>query len=442
LIKEDLAQQSEASVPKASGDWARTKAAYRLWDNAKVSEEGILEGHRSSTIKRMKEHRVVLAVQDTTDFNFTHHKGKDEAAGFGPISAHEHVLGLKLHTTFAVSGSGVPLGVLDQESWARKKAKKKRKGTGKKKAKKATAGQGWKQKESLRWLKAQVGSELDVPEGGQLVTVADRESDIYELMALERADNVHVLLRVCRDRRVDHPEPRLKAAMKTAPIAGEVEVKVSAKKGQSQRSAKLTVRYEQLTFEVPANRRKSSNLAPVRMTVLWAVEETPPEGCKAIDWMLVSDLEVNSFEGACELLRWYALRWLIERYHYTLKSGCHIEALQLQTAERIVRAVATYAIVAWRLLWLTYEARVNPDQSCEKVLEMAEWQSLFCSIHNNKKKLPQKPPTLQQAVRWIAQLGGFLGRRHDGQPGVKVLWRGLARLHDIARSWQLALAQT
>lgn len=439
-IEEDLAQQPEASVPKASGDWGGTKGAYRLWDNAKVSEEGILEGHRSSTIERMKPHGVVLAIQDTTDFNFTHHKAKDEAAGFGPISAHEHVLGLKLHTTFAVSGSGVPLGVLDQQSWARKKAKKKKKA--KTQGKKAAAGKGWKQKESLRWLKAQVGSELDVPEGVKLVTVADRESDIYELMALERADNVHVLLRVCRDRRVEHPEQRLKAAMTQAAIAGELEVEVSAKKGQSQRSARLTLRYERLTLQVPANRSKSSHLAPVTMTVLWAVEEHPPEGRKAVNWMLVSDLEVNGFEGACELLRWYALRWLIERYHYTLKSGCQIEQLQLQTAERIVRAVATYAIVAWRLLWLTYEARVNPDQSCETVLEKAEWQSLFCSIHNNKKKLPKKPPTLQQAVRWIAQLGGFLGRRHDGQPGVKVLWRGLARLHDIAQSWQLALAQT
>lgn len=426
-------------MPKASGDWGRTKAAYRLWDNPKVSEELILEGHRRSTIERMKEHPVVLALQDTTDFNFTHHKGKDEAAGFGPISAHEYVRGLKLHTTFAVSGSGVPLGVLEQQSWARKKVKKKRKGKGKK----APARKGWKEKESLRWLKAQVGSELDAPEGVKLVTVADRESDIYELMALERAENVHVLLRVCHDRKVDHPEQRLKAAMTTAPIAGEVEVEVSAKKGQSQRTTRLTVRYQRLTIQVPANRGKSSHLAPVSLTVLWAVEDNPPEGGKAVNWMLVSDLEVNGFEGACELLRWYSLRWLIERYHYTLKSGCQIEQLQLQTAERIVRAVATYAIVAWRLLWLTYEARVNPEQSCEAVLETAEWQALFCSIYNNKKKrLPKKPPTLQQAVRWIAQLGGFLARRHDGQPGVKVLWRGLSRLHDIACSWKLALAQT
>lgn len=419
-------------MPQASEDWARTKATYRLWSNKKVSEEGILEGHRTSTIERMKAHRVVLAVQDTTDFNFSHHKSKTKSAGFGPICAHEKVLGLKLHTTFAVSGSGVPLGVLEQQSWARKGAKGK---------KKAAAGKGWKGKESLRWLKAQVGSELDVPEGVKLVTVADRESDIYELMSLPRAENVHVVLRVCRDRQVEHPHQKLKAAMATAPIAGEVEVKVSAKKGQSQRLAKLTVRYQRLTLKVPSNRSQSANLCPVSMMVLWAVEENPPASSKGVNWMLVSDLEVNSFEEACELLRWYSLRWLIERYHYTLKSGCHIEELQLATADRIRRAVATYAIVAWRLLWLTYEARVSPEQSCEVVFETFEWQSLFCSIHNNKKRLPKKPPTLQQAVRWVAQLGGFLGRRHDGQPGVKVLWRGLARLHDIAHSWQLAKAQ-
>ena len=133
--------------------------------------------------------------------------------------------------------------------------------------------------------------------------MADRESDIYELMALERAENVHVLLRVCHDRKVDHPEQRLKAAMTTAPIAGEVEVEVSAKKGQAQRSARLTLRYQRLTLQVPANRRTSSHLAPVSLTVLWAVEDNPPEGCKAVNWMLVSDLEVNGVEGACELLR-------------------------------------------------------------------------------------------------------------------------------------------
>lgn len=431
-IEEDLAAQPEGSVPQANDNWASTKATYRFLSNPKVSEEAILEGHRASTIERMKAHRVVLAVQDTTDFNFSHHKSKTKSAGFGPICAHERVLGLKLHTTFAVSGSGVPLGVLEQQSWARKE---------KKGQKKATAGKGWKGKESLRWLRAQVGSELDVPDGVKLVTVADRESDIYELMSLPRAENAHVLLRVCRDRKVDHPQQKLKAAMASAPIAGEVEVMVSAKKGQSQRLAQLTVRYQRLTLQVPSNRSKSANLSPVSLMVLWAVEENPPAGSKGVNWMLVSDLEVSSFEDACELLRWYSFRWLIERYHYTLKSGCHIEELQLETAHRIRRAVATYAIVAWRLLWLTYEARVNPRQSCEGVFETFEWQSLFCSIHNNKKRLPNKPPTFQQAVRWVAQLGGFLGRRHDGQPGVKVLWRGLTRLHDIARSWQLAQAQ-
>ncbi len=123
-----------------------------------------------------------------------------------------------------------------------------------------------------------------------------------------------------------------------------------------------------------------------------------------------------------------------------LKSGCHLEQLQLESAARVLRALATYSIVAWRLLWLTYEARVNPDQSCEIALEGDEWQALFCNTHQCTQR-PSKPPSLHQAIRWIAQLGGFLGRKGDGEPGVKTIWRGLRRLHDIASTWKLMGSQ-
>jgi len=135
-------------------------------------------------------------------------------------------------------------------------------------------------------------------------------------------------------------------------------------------------------------------------------------------------------------VQWYSYRWLIERYHYVLKSGCGIEKLQLETAHRIEMALATYSIVAWRLLWLTYLARCQPDTSCEQVLEPHEWQVLYATLHH--QLYPHKaPPTLADVVNWIAQLGGFLGRKHDGSPGVKVLWRGLTRLHDLVEGWQL-----
>lgn len=167
-------------------------------------------------------------------------------------------------------------------------------------------------------------------------------------------------------------------------------------------------------------------MKPVKLQVILALEENPPDGIKPISWLLLTTLKVNSFEEAARYVRWYTYRWLIERYHYTLKSGCGIEKLQLETTRRIDMALATYSIVAWRLLWLTYEARFNLDMPCDSVLEIDEWQSLCATINKNPIP-PKKPPSLREAVRMIAILGGFLGRKGDGEPGVKSIWRGLRR---------------
>lgn len=174
----------------------------------------------------------------------------------------------------------------------------------------------------------------------------------------------------------------------------------------------------------------------MKLQVVLAEEENPPFDVSPISWLLLTTLEINEFDSAGRCVKWYTFRWLIERYHYVLKSGCGIEELQLETARRINMALATYSIVAWRLLWLTIEARSNPDLPCDRILEACEWQSLCATINNNPIP-PKNPPSLQEAVRMIATLGGFLGRKGDGQPGVKTIWRGLRRLHDIAATWKL-----
>ena len=153
-------------------------------------------------------------------------------------------------------------------------------------------------------------------------------------------------------------------------------------------------------------------------------------------WLLFTTLAVTDLQEALQCVRWYSYRWLIERYHYVLKSGCGLEELQLEEAQRVHRALATYCIVAWRLLWLTYEARQNPDAPCDQVLEVHEWQSLYCTMQKTPVP-PERPPSLGLAVRWIAQLGGFLARKGDGNPGAKTIWRGILRLHDIAETWKL-----
>ena len=153
-------------------------------------------------------------------------------------------------------------------------------------------------------------------------------------------------------------------------------------------------------------------------------------------WLLRTTLAVTSFAPAGQCVAWYRYRWLIERYHFVLKSGCRLEQLQLRTAERLERAVATYCVVAWRLLWLTYEAREAGAVPCTVALRTSEWQALACRM-TGQAEPPRKPPSLRQAVRWIAQLGGFLGRKGDGEPGVQVLWRGWSRLQDLTALWEV-----
>ena len=240
--------------------------------------------------------------------------------------------------------------------------------------------------------------------------------------------------------------------MRQVPDAGKLEISVPRHDEQKSRNATLTIRHASFDFPPPINRAKSFQDKSVSLNVISASENNPNPEEKAIQWVLLTTLEVKSFDQAIRYLRWYTYRWLIERYHYVLKSGCRIEQLQLKTAERIKKALATYTIVAWRLLWLTYEARTNPDLPCDTILEIHEWQSLYCHFHGFP--LVKEPPSIEQAVIWIARLamqrglggfpherlhqeGGFLARRHDGFPGVKTLWRGLQRLHDIASGWKL-----
>jgi IS4 transposase len=427
-IVENLAAQPQASITQASASWAETKATYAFWRSERIEAAAIIEAHQRSATQRAKEHEMILAIQDTTDLNFTHHKSKTPAQGFGAISAQEYLLGLKVHSVFGVTTQGVPLGVLHHQVWSRDP---KHKGKAKKRRTRPL-----KDKESKRWLSSLVATELAVPETTTVVTVADCEADIYELLALERAANSHLLIRAAHNRRVDHESQYLQQAIAQADPCGQLLVEIPAKDERPARTATVTIRLARLTIEPPRHSRQRSQRQPIAVNVVWANEENPPAGIKPISWLLLTTLTVDDFEDAVGCVRWYSYRWLIERYHYVLKSGCRLEQLQLETAERLEKALATYAIVAWRLLWLTYHSRVNGQLPCDTVLDADEWQSLYCQIH--RCSIPAcHPPSLRQAVRWIAQLGGFLARKHDGEPGVKTIWRGLQRLHDIASTWKL-----
>ena len=156
-------------------------------------------------------------------------------------------------------------------------------------------------------------------------------------------------------------------------------------------------------------------------------EVSAPKGAAAIEWLLLTTVPAPGIEDAIERVHWYTCRWTIEVWHRVLKTGCRIESRQLETADRLAVALTLYSIIAWRVLYATMLARTAPDLPCTVVLRKEEWQALYCNVKRVSEPTAD-PPSLQEAVLWIAKLGGFLARKSDGDPGPQVLWRGFQHL--------------
>jgi hypothetical protein len=383
--------------------------------------------HRDSTRERLPDRRdePILAIQDTTSFDFTDHPG---TTGLGYL-AHSKRSGIWLHSVLAVTAVGVPLGVIDQRTWTRDPATL---GKRAQRNKKETA-----EKESQRWLDSLAATEAALPGGPTVVTVADREADFYDLFAAPRRPGSHLLIRAKPRRRVRHVERLLGKAVRAGAAAGTMAVELRRGDDRPPRRAVLTIRFATLDIAPPWTHPRRKALPHLSLTAILAEEEDPPEGQTPVCWWLVTTLPIAGLADAEQAVRWYAPRWLVERYHYVLKSGCRIERLQLETAERLERALATYAVVGWRLLWLTYEARRHPEASCEAVLPREQWQELHRVVHKTDT-VPESPTRLREAVRQIARHGGFLARKGDGEPGVKTIWRGLRRLDDLVTGRKLS----
>lgn len=416
-----------ASIPLACETPDRLKAAYRFFDNDKVNEQEILEPHGQANKTRVAGQTVVLAVQDTTQLDFTHHPA---TTGLGMLTDTAHQ-GLFYHPTLLVTPAKVPLGVVDHLVWERPRAE-----CGKKHQRRQRP---ISHKESRKWLHslAKTAQLQAATPQVHLVNIADREGDIYDYFARAAGLQIDVLVRAAWNRCLaaadgDHLWEHLAAS----PVAGELAIEVPRRPGQAARRARLSVRYRRVSLQPPRSRYQEKDLEPVTVWAVYAHEDHPPPGQEAVSWMLLTTVPVATLNEATEKIHWYSCRWQIELFFKILKSGCKIEQVQLETAARLRRCLAIYAVVAWRVLFLTMQARAVPDLPSDVLLELAEWQALYCHHHHTRTPPPQ-PPTLAAAVRMIGQLGGFIGRKGDGHPGSTVIWRGLTRLQDLAAAWRL-----
>jgi hypothetical protein len=424
----DLATRPESSLPQATVGWAATKAAYRFFDNPRLEPDDIRAAHRAAAEQRLPEAGTVLALQDTTQLDFSRHPA---TRGLGYLGDLKHN-GLLAHSVLLASADGVPLGVVDQHVWRRDPTQY---GKRQQRRHKATA-----DKESQRWLDALQQAEQSVPPGRALLTVADREADFYDLFTAKRRPGHDLLIRAKGRRSVRHPARLLGPALRQSPARGQLSVALPRADGRAARTATLTLRFGRFSINPPSTHPRRKGLPAVTLTAVLAQEEEPPAGVPAVSWLLLTSLEVEALAQAAAVVRCYSRRWLVERFHFVLKSGCRVEQLQLEAADRLMRALATYSIVAWRLLWLTYEARQHPEASCAEVFGRQEWEVLH-RAGNPGKPLPEAAPSLREAVRQVARLGGFLARRGDGEPGVQTLWRGLRRLQDLVDGHRLTRQQ-
>jgi hypothetical protein len=366
----------------------------------------------------MSRCRTVLAVQDSTSLNYSAHPMTE---GLGPVgSKSQGGLGIHLHDTLAITPEGQTLGVIDAQVWVRDWEEKKGK-------------RSIEQRESAKWLRSYEAAARAKAELKQtrVISVGDREADLYELFAMthehRQADGPEVLVRARDDRRLARGSRTMWEKVLGQPVAGQRELALAPRPGKRARTARLSVRYCQVELEAPRGKKE---LGPIRLWAVHACERRAPRGADAIEWMLLSTVEVKGYSDAVELVDYYTQRWMIEVYHRTLKSGCRIEERQLGSVARLENCLAIDMIVAARIMQLTWLGRTTPEVPCTVYFDDDQWKALDCFRRQTPYHQPE-PPTLQTMIGWVAKLGGHLGRKCDGPPGPKALWIGIQRTDDI-----------
>jgi hypothetical protein len=433
-----VAAQPDLSLSAACGPAVR-QAAHRIFKHEDTTVEALLAGHFEETAQRAADLPLVLIAQDTTAFVY----GQSQIVGLAPINQKTTSQALYGHSALALTPGGTPLGVWHLSLWGAVDEAKSS-AEGRKRAR--------EDKASWKWFEGLEAVAARLPTGCEGLLIQDRESDIFDFLAEKRPPRLHLLLRAAQNRRVEYEraeagvsagETRTERGLlfdvaAGAPLLGHCRVTVAAKPAsggkpaQPTRQAELAVRATEVQVQRP-HKHTETALAGVSVWLLEASEVNPPEGVEPLRWVLLTTLPLPDLEAACRVLGYYSRRWLIERLHYTLKSGLGAEKLQIDDAVSLAHALALYYVIAWRLLFLTHTAREHPDAPATTVLATDEVAVLEAFIGKPIR-------TAAEAVLAVACLGGYEHYQNAPPPGVKTLWRGQVRLDGMRLGWQLAHA--
>lgn len=438
-------ERPTASIAAACGGHAEMTAAYHFFDNPKVTWQKVLEPHLAATRERIKQHPVVLLVQDTTEIEVT--RPQQQVVGAGPLDGPTR-RGTYAHVLEAFTPDGMPLGFVWIEFLTREDEEQPKTKEEKRRERKELP---IEEKESFRWLEGlRVAREIaQESPGTTIICVADSEADIYDVFAEPRGERpVHWLIRACQERAV-LPEARasgriIRDRVAATPVLFTQEITIRARDpktscetrnrrvARKSRKTIVEVRATSMTLRPPG--RKGISFPEVPINVVLVSEVDPPAGEPPVEWILLTTKPIDTLEQVREIIQNYCTRWMIEVQFRTWKSGCRIEERQFETMDRLLPCLAVYLIVAWRVLMLSRLGHSCPDMDCEAVFDPSEWQSVWTVVRH--EPLPKEPPKLGVMLRLIAQLGGYVNRpNRPDAPGPQTLWLGMQRMRDLAWGW-------
>ncbi len=407
-IIENIIKRPGSSIPRHNERWYDTKATYEFFKNEDIKLEALNEAISAFGANQV-EQKQLLVIHDTSTISYN----DLEAEGLGYID-NAAGKGIFCHSSIAASTDGIPLGLLNQLIWSRDLSEL---GKSAKRSQKP-----FEEKESYKWYEGIKSVNELLGEQMIKIHIGDRDADIYELFFNAPAEKAELLIRA-RHNRKTAAGSELWQHISKQEVAAEEEIVIPDRTGKRKKKVGIQIRYKEVEILSPTHKAKM-----YESVVLTAIEIRQKGNSKdGIYWKLLTTLPINNAEQAKQCMRWYSYRWLIERFHYVLKSGCGIEALQLKKADSLMKAVAVYSLAAFNIMQLTYQSRQTPDVSCEVVLKRKQWEALYM-LKFKTNKLPKQPPSLQEATKWLAQMGGHLGRKSDGPPGLKTVWLGYESL--------------
>ena len=422
-----LVQNPSSSIPRVAEDAHQAKGIYRLLSNSKVTHDEILSGHIDRTVERCLGHSAVLVIQDTTTLSYTEHPN---TRGLGPVNDSARARGFLAHTALAVSvDDHEVLGVLDQQVWVRSERK-------------VTQGESCKarkkrKRESEHWPEGQRRvSELfqGVEKRPRLIATFDREGDIFEAFEEIVRLGHSCIIRAIHNRLVDTDGASKEYSLDSverAPVVGHRTVEVPARPGRAARVAKMEIRAKSLALRPPRNRDRLGD--SIDLNVVAAMECQPPEGVEPLVWYLITREPIETEADVLAVVRGYEARWLIEELHMGMKTGCSTEQRQLETVHALQNFLAFATIVAWQMLCLRDAARRPEPTLANQVLTPLQ-MTVLCGLRPRLK-----PDCLaSEALRAIAVMGGFMGRKGDGSPGWRTLWAGFEKLLMAERGFLVA----